>query len=321
MQSNDGKIHAPVVMIGYNREWAIKKSLTNLSQCKGVEKRDVFVYIDAPYRIEDARSVSEMIDAAQEFKNKIPKLRIISRSVNYGVPGNLVEAITEIVNKYGRIIFFEDDVLVSRTFLEYMDEGLEKFESDPKIWSINGYCDHMLYIPWFYSGDVFLSPRVNAWGFGTWKDRWNAVDFSLEEWKKTNKNKSEIKKIEARLGWRFSKCLNDLLEGKDRTWDYQCTYHMYKNDLFAITPRKSLTKNIGLGVDSVHCQWCDWNARMHKYFNFMPKIPQGAKLKPCFYILRQFGCKSQVEAFFRGCARVVHRFLVKWGSLNDECRS
>lgn len=264
---------SPVVMIGYSRKNTLLRSLHNLSQCEDVKERDVYLFLDAPYRPEDTGKCQQMADSACEFRDShLQHLKIIRRPTNYGVPGNLISAVNEILERYGRVIFFEDDVLVSRTFLRFMDEALDYYENDKRIWCINGNRGRYLKVPRDYAYDVYLSPRNLPWGWGTWKDRWMEVDFSIKDWPQYRDDIQFRRKID-QTGEEMWRLLEGVYKGEIRTWDVQCTFYMIKNSLFSIEPRHALTKNIGFSsLDAVNC--CGRNMAMEtaKYYNFLPRL-------------------------------------------------
>jgi len=279
--------NAPVVMIGYSRCGTLQKCLFNLSQCAGVRDRDLYLYLDAPYRKEDAPACKKMQEVAEHMRNEVlPNLRVIKREKNYGVPGNLIDCVTEIVNQYGRIIFFEDDVLVSRTFLKYMDGALESYKGNNRIWGVNGWNSPYMRLPRSYAKDIFLNPRHNPWGFGTWADRWNAVDFELTDWPSC-RDDVFVRALIDLQGVDMWSMINGQWEGRLHTWDVQCSFYMAVNHLFSISPKLSLTKNIGFSVNGgVHCKGRNLGLERQKYYNLMPTSfdvdvpvdPQVAKL-------------------------------------------
>jgi hypothetical protein len=52
---------------------------------------------------------------------------------------SIIDGVTTIVNKYGRIIVLEYDMVTSQYFLTYMNEALENYADDDRVVSIHGY--------------------------------------------------------------------------------------------------------------------------------------------------------------------------------------
>lgn len=264
--------NAPVVMIGYTRVETLEKSIKRLSLCDGLNGRVLKLYLDAPYRPEDLVSCDEMYGTACILRDSIlPQLQIIRREKNFGVPGNLLAAMRENLNLFGRVIFFEDDVCVSRTFLTFMDAALEKYEKDKRIFCINGYQSPYIHIPRDYMADVYLNPRNMAWGFGIWKDRWDEVDFEMRNWQEFCSDAQNVIRLND-AGVDLKGMIEAQLSDRIHTWDVQCSYHMVKNGLYAVEPRYGLTKNIGFGSGGVHCGVRNAALNFQRYYNFSPVL-------------------------------------------------
>lgn len=56
-----------------------------------------------------------------------------------------------------------------------MNDALNYFESNPKIWSISGF-NIPIEIPKVYTSNVYLFYRGCNWSWATWGDRWKIVD-------------------------------------------------------------------------------------------------------------------------------------------------
>ena len=284
----------PVTMIGYSREKTLRASLYNLSQCHGIGQRDLYLFLDAPFQEDDCEKCEHMYGAALEMRKAfLPNLQIVRRDENLGVPGNLISAINTILGLYGRTVFFEDDVLVSHTFLEYMDASLDLYKDDERIFCVNGFKSPLLRIPRHYPHDIFLNPRNMAWGFGIWQDRWSKVDFTLKNWP-DELSKELCDKLNY-AGWDIIPMLNAQKAGRIHTWDVQCNYHMVKNGLYAVEPRYSLTKNIGFNCEAVHCVGRNPSFSQMRYYNFSPNLVRG--VQPDKSILRLFRSSLVPQTF------------------------
>lgn len=292
---------APVVMVGYSRPWTLKKSLKNLSENYGLGDRDVYFFQDAPYRDEDIPKVEAMYQVALEAQKTIlPQLIIVRRERNFGVPGNLLSAVRETMDHYGRIIFFEDDVLVSKTFVQNMEEGLRVYQNDPRIFCINGYAKGIR-VRKSYPHDVYLSPRNSAWGWASWKDRWDAVDFDMKDWSELKRDCIFLDKLYD-AGCDLYDMAELLVNGKIRTWDLQCTVHMVRNGLFAVEPRYNLTRNIGFGAEGVNCHGSGKSRK--KYYNFKARMPHD--ISPDGKIWKQFKYTDKDDRLW---AKIRYRLL------------
>ena len=278
---------APVVFIGFNRPSLSARSIGNVAKCDDVSDRDLFLFIDGPRdrHEDDVVKTDETEKEANRLRTEgLSRLKIVRREKNLGCRDNIIAAITEVTNQYGRAIIVEDDVLVSRTFLKYQDAALDFYERDKRIWCINAFRGPIIGVPDSVNGDVYLAPRNMCWGWGVWADRWSAVDFGMKDFEVFCANPRNVAKLE-----QCDPGLKTALEAEKRkagTWDLQCTYHMVKNGLWAIEPIHSLTKNCGSGVDGTHSMSENAVITKQKYYNFLPTLR--GELEPDENMLRLY---------------------------------
>jgi len=52
---------------------------------------------------------------------------------------SIIEGVTQVIREYGRVIVPEDDLLISPNFLTYMNQALNFYEKNSKVFSVAGY--------------------------------------------------------------------------------------------------------------------------------------------------------------------------------------
>lgn len=307
---------APVIVVGYNRMSVLEETIIRLLNCDGVEKRKIYIYLDGARSDRDIPSVRETYDKVIELTRTRQNIEIVRRSKNLGCRHNIFSAVSEVLNRHGRMILIEDDVFVSRTFLSYMDRALSFYQADKRIWNVNGYCPRYVKVPARYPHDVFLNLRNWTPGWGTWKDRWEAVDFDLKTLDAYLSGPDNLEKIQ-RAGWDLLPMLRRQAEAPDElnAWDVQCTFHMICNGLYSITPRYSLTKNVGFGMPSEHCVMKNPTMPTQRYYNFQPRLVKDLTEDPS--IVRQFkyvNCNPRLPVRI---VRKIQRIVWGWGPRNQ----
>ena len=261
----------PVAMISYNRPDLVRLTMENVALADSAAERDIIMFIDGPRNDTDIKKQDEIFQIVSAYQARLPRLEIVRREHNYGCRGNIVDAISAVVNRMGRVIVIEDDILVSRTFLRYMDEALEYYEEDGRIWAVNAYQNPYFKVPKKYPYDLYLNPVNMCWGWGTWKDRWEGVDFDLKDWPKDRKDVDLVDRLN-KAGRYIIPLLEAQYAGRLKTWDVQCTYHVVKHGLRCVEPIYQLSKNIGFGTDGEHCASNMPFFTRQKYYNFTPRM-------------------------------------------------
>jgi hypothetical protein len=244
---------APIVLFVYNRPIHTKKTVQALLKNKLASQSILYIYSDYPKKEEhkeDVKKVREYIHTIKGFK----EIHIIERKQNYGLAKSIIEGVIEVINKYGRIIVIEDDLITSHMFLTFMNNMLETYEKEKKIYSITryNYPPKLMKIPEEYKYDIYFSPRAGSWGWATWKDRWNKADWEVKDYEEFKNNK-QLQKEFNKGGDDMTDMLISQMEGKLDSWAIRWCYTLFKNNAYCVYPTKSYIDNIGMDGSGVHC--------------------------------------------------------------------
>lgn len=159
---------SPIVIFGYDRPSHMSNMIRSLSQNKESIDSEVFIFIDGANTTTDTRAHKKVIDKVSEnlpFKKTYLKVR----EENIGCKENIISGISEVIDDYGKAIIVEDDLLLGKYFLNYMNNALNYYEDSREIWHINGYSLPQLIKN---SSKSSISTLAQPWGWGTWSDRW-----------------------------------------------------------------------------------------------------------------------------------------------------
>lgn len=97
-----------------------------------------FIFSDGPKNEEAVAKVKEVREYLKTIDG-FKKITIIERDRNWGLANNIIDGVTEIVNEYGKIIVLEDDLVTSPYFLRFMNEALEMYKDEERVFGITGY--------------------------------------------------------------------------------------------------------------------------------------------------------------------------------------
>ena len=243
---------APVIIFVYARLEHTKRTIKSLAKNYFAEETEVYIYSDAPKNentIEKVKLVREYLDSLLQ-KNPFKSIRIIKAKTNKGLANSVISGATEIIDQYGKVIVVEDDLVSSPDFLQYMNEALNYYEKSNNIWSITGYT-FKINFPQDYKHDIYLSYRGCSWGWATWKDRWEKVDWEVKDYQKFKKNKKLRSKLN-RGGRDMAMMLDSQMEGKIDSWAIRWCFTQLKLDMMTVYPVVSRIKNIGLDGTGTH---------------------------------------------------------------------
>jgi len=245
-------MHSPVVIFVYSRLEHTKKTIKSLTKNYFAEETEVYIYSDAAKNeklIEKVKLVRKYIDSLPQ-RNLFKSVKIIKAKSNKGLANSIILGVSEIIERYGKVIVVEDDLVSAPDFLQYMNGALDFYEGDNKIWSICGYTFKMN-IPTDYKHDVYLSYRGGSWGWATWKNRWEKVDWKVTDYQIFKKNKT-IRSRFNRGGCDMANMLDLQMQGKIDSWAIRWCYAQSKLGMLTVYPIVSRIRNIGLDGTGTH---------------------------------------------------------------------
>lgn len=247
--------YAPIVVFGYNRADMLKNLLDSLEKNANIEKMDLFIFLDIPDKknVRDKKFSKEVIECVNDYQktSKFRKTVVEISKEHKGLAVSIISGVTKVINKYGKVIVLEDDLVVSNDFLDYMQRGLEFYKYHHKIWSIGGHCFEVRGLD-RYKGDVFLLPRVESWGWATWKNRWDRTDWDVTTYPKF-KN-SLLKRAMFNIGGNdLSKMLDSQMENSEyNSWAIRWGYQQFMEKKYTVFPKESRVVNCGNDNRSTH---------------------------------------------------------------------
>lgn len=243
---------APVVIFVYNRPDHTKQTIEALAKNLLSKETEVFIFSDAAKNQKSLSKVNEVrtyIDSLA-IRNLFKSVNIIKSERNKGLANSVIDGVSEIINKYNKVIVVEDDLVSSNDFLQYMNDALDYYESSATIWSISGY-NLPIEIPTDYKSEIYFSYRGCSWGYATWKDRWERVDWNVTDYNNFKNNKRLRKKFN-RGGLDMADMLDSQIQGNIDSWAIRWCYAQSKLDMLTVYPTVSRIKNIGLDGSGTH---------------------------------------------------------------------
>lgn len=240
---------APVILFAFNRPDHTKQTLEALAKSDLCEDTDLVAFIDGPRDERDTskvEAVREQIERCEAFRS----LKIIQRSENHGLARNIIAGVSQVIEERNRVIVVEDDIVVSNGFLTYMNDALDYYANQPKVWHIGGYNEDIESTEYDRS---FFCRAMRCWGWGTWKDRWQHFEKDPEALIRTF-SKNDIKRfnLDDMEDGHWSQVLANA-EGEINTWAVFWYATIFKHHGLCLNPVVSHVKNIGFDGTGVNC--------------------------------------------------------------------
>ncbi|MGX3010394.1 hypothetical protein ACWIUD_02355 [Helicobacter sp. 23-1044] len=246
---------APIALFAYNRLWHLKETLSALAQNNLAKDSALYIFLDAPKanasqkEVQTHCKITAFLEHFAESSADFKRIILVKRTQNFGLADNIIDGISAVMSENNRAIILEDDIVVSPAFLEYMNLGLAKYQSEPKVFSIDAWvpkiCDDSL-------SDCFFSRAFYCWGWASWADRWQLFKRDIA-WIRANFNENDI--YGANLDG-FTNAYGDFIlneKGKIKSWAIFFYLIAYKHSGLHLVPKVPYIRQIGFDGSGVHC--------------------------------------------------------------------
>jgi len=231
---------APIAIFAFNRPNHLAHCLQSLERCVGLENSEGTIFIDGARNDQEADVVSSSVGVALKFASKY-NFRVEARQENFGLAKSITSGIDEMFSLSSKLIVIEDDLILAKGFLDFMNKGLSRYENNSGVASISGYqypIERELHTSVFLRG-------ADCWGWATWKDRWEQTSFSGKELL----NQIRTKKLANEFNLEGSNNYVDLLEkqilGEINSWAILWHASMFVQNRLSLYPPYSLVSNEG----------------------------------------------------------------------------
>lgn len=240
---------APVALFVYNRLNHTKKTVESLKKNILSNETELYIFSDAAKNDNEIKNVDNVrayIETITGFK----KITIVKATQNKGLARSIIDGVSNIIKQYGKIIVLEDDLQTSNVFLKYMNDALDFYETEEKIWSISGY-HYPFEISERYPNKIYYAYRASSWGWATWKDRWDTIDWSVSDFPKYRFNPFKIAHF-CKGGTDLDKLLRQQMKSEINSWAIRWCYSQSMQRRYSVYPCKSLVLNLGTDGSGTH---------------------------------------------------------------------
>lgn len=224
------------------------------------QESQLYIYSDGPKNPEDSRKIAAIRDYLKTIDG-FKDISIVEREKNLGLANSVITGVSDVVNRHGKVIVMEDDIVTSPFFLDYMNKLLDLYENESKIFSVCGYNyptqggdkSRIMLIPEDYTYDIFFSPRASPWGWATWKDRWDQIDWGCKEYYMFMAEDGMRSEIRAWGSDRDELLYANIVQGQYDSWALRWDFNIFMRGGLCVHPIKSYVNNIGNDASGTHC--------------------------------------------------------------------
>ncbi len=241
---------APIVLFVYNRPLHTQQVLDALSKNTEAADSILYIYCDGPKsdastkQLEKIKEVCRIAKSEKRFK----EVQVIYRKENMGLATSVIAGVTEIVNKYGKIIILEDDLVASPYFLKFMNDALNMYKTNNDVACISGY----IYPVKEKLSETFFIKGADCWGWATWKRAWRDFEKDGEKLLNELENKGLSYEFDFDNSYNYTQMLREQVSGKNSSWAIRWYASAFLKDKLCLYPGTSLIQNIGIDGSGTH---------------------------------------------------------------------
>ena len=235
-------ITAPVLFMVFNRP---EKTRQVFEMIRAVRPEKLYVAIDHPRegRQDDEVNCAK-VKAIVENVDWLCEAHYLYHPENRGCTLAGKMAWDWLFEHEDRMIFLEDDGLVTRSFFYFCDYLLKKYEDDEQIGYISG-INHGLQKK---DGSSYFFTRLSpsTYAMATWRRTYCKYEYKMESYPQFRDTKEFKDSFESPFTYRFFRKIFDrYIKYGGNTYDTQMCYLVHKHRLINIVPNVNMTSNIG----------------------------------------------------------------------------
>lgn len=239
---------APILLFVYNRPEHVRQCIASLQANELAAQSPLFIYSDAaktPESREGVEQTRQFIRTIQGFK----EVTIIDREQNWGLARSIIDGVTTQVNRFGRVIVMEDDLIAAPYFLQFMNDALETYKDEPRVGHIQG-CDFTqdASLP-----DTFLIKWTGSWGWATWDRAWKLFNPNGKELLRQLEERNLTRRFDFNGTYGYTRMLRRQIEGKNNSWAIRWNASLFLADILSLNAGRSLIQNNGFDGSGTNC--------------------------------------------------------------------
>ncbi|WP_423147522.1 glycosyltransferase [Rubrolithibacter danxiaensis] len=238
---------APIALFVYNRPEHTRRTLKFLQQNVLADESRLFVFSDGPKTPGDHKNVNEVRELIKDIGG-FRSVEVVERPVNLGLANSIIDGVSKLVDEYGKVIVFEDDLISSPYTLQYFNQALQRYETNAKVMHIGAY---MYPLQGKNLPQTFFYRAATSWGWATWKRAWKQFEPDIDKLtKQFDKKKINSFSIDGTMN--FWKQMQEFKSGKNNSWAIRWYASIFLNGGLTLNPSRSLINNIGHDGTGVH---------------------------------------------------------------------
>ncbi len=248
---------APVALFVYRRTDLLDQVLDALQACPEFETSPVFVFSDGP----KSRAAEADVKAVRRLlqRRRRTNMHILEAASNQGLAHSIIGGVSQLTERYGRVIVLEDDLIVTPSTLTWFNAALRYYDSDDRVMQVSGYMFDSPALRRLHSG--VLLPMTTSWGWATWKRAWDRFDPQATGWEALSTQPGLRRQFDLGNRYPYSRMLERQMRREIDSWAVRWYWSVFQAEGLCLFPPRSHVKNLGQDAAATHPGALAWLRR------------------------------------------------------------
>jgi len=305
---------APIALFVYNRPDHTRRTVEALLKNDLSAQSVLYAFSDAPANDSARAGVAAVRDYLKTVSG-FAQVHVIEREKNLGLIGAITGGVTEVVNRHGRVIVVEDDIVTSPHFLRYMNDALDLYENEPRVMHVSAFMFPV-------KGDwdeTFFYNTTSCWGWATWQRAWDNYNPDAAALLAEIESRGALNRFDIDGACRsFSDQLRQNAAGSMKTWAIKWYASVFLQGGLSLHPKYSLVRNIGFdgsGVNSTVTNHYDQESSSRPVAVESIELKEDPLVRAAMWAFYRQSRPSQLRLLFNNFKQIGARavsFLEPW---------
>jgi len=286
-----------LAIFAFNRPLHLSNVYNEIKK-NGATQRYCFHFFHDGPKDSETQEIHASIAVTESFVLILRNYEIKINAANLGLARSIKNGLNSVFSVHQKAVILEDDIIPQTHFFDVMDYFLDTEVNNALIGSVTG--ANTTKFPIFSRSDFLLSGRHSSWGWATWANRWNEIDWERAESNFLN-DKNLLKKVR-RVSPDLVRYAQLQQEKKIDSWATFMNIDFIRRNLLCIVPKYNMVQNIGFDGSGTHSTNArSKEARRESLRDHNPQFPKKESLrKSKVYNLLVFKDKSLLRDFPKG---------------------
>lgn len=243
---------APIVVFAYKRPQHLRRVLLGLAANELAAESPLIICCDGPKNgaTQADRNAIAQVRAIAHAAAGFASVEVLVAPANKGLARSVIEGVTSVVQRHGRVIVVEDDAEVSPHFLRFMNDALDTYAQDEQVFAVGGWS---YYADPAVLGATYLIRYPDSLTWAVWERSWRKFEPDAAALQERLKERGRLKALDAdgRVSY-FSRMLADQVAGRIDSWAIRWTASCVLHGGLTVFPARPVALNKGYGAGATH---------------------------------------------------------------------